>query len=219
MDYERDTRLAYKSLTKAQSYKKLQTSGFNWARLATWRSNLCVEKALRKCHLTGSDRILDIPCGTGILANVLQKFPSTTIASDISKDMMNLALEDYRKTRLAGFVQSDITKTPFKNNSFQCIITLGLMHRLPEDIRNLVLEEISSLSNNYVIVSYSIDSPYQRIKKSLLKRLRSAYDPAPVAITLENILAELDLGGLMIREKYSIMPFFSAVVIFLLEKQ
>ena len=219
MDYERDTRLAYKSHNKAQSYKKLQTSGFNWARLATWRSNLCVEKALRKCHLTSSDKILDIPCGTGILANVLQKFPSTSIASDISKDMMTLALEDYRKTRQVGFVQSDITKTPFRKGSFHCVITLGLMHRLPKDVRKLVLGEISSLSNRFVIVSYSIDSPYQRIKKNLLKRLSTAYDSAPVPMTLKNILAEIDLSGLMIKEKYSIIPFFSAVVIFLLERQ
>jgi len=217
--YEKDTRSAYRNRSKAESYKKQQTENIGWARFTTWRERQFVEKALRKCKLSSTDRVLDIPCGTGILADVLSKFPSTIIASDISIEMIDFALKDYKREKIGGIAQTDITKTSFKKGTFGCVITLGLMHRLPGGIRKQALREITDLSNRFIIVSYSIDTPAQRIKQWLVRKVWPAYRSAPSPIGLQDIMKELNSNGLIVRKKSNAMPFLSSEVVFLLEKK
>ena len=219
MDYEKETRLAYRDPSRARSYKKHHTKGITWARFTMWRERLCVAKALRKCNLTETDKILDIPCGTGILANVLSKFPVSIIASDISREMMNLARSEYAGKNFYGFIQGDITMTPFKSDTFTCVIILGFMHRAPADIREQTLREITSISKRFIIVSYSVDSLLQRLKQSLIKNIKPSYKPAPSPATFRDIIEELNSHNLIIRKIFKVVTFLSAEVVFLLEKK
>lgn len=216
-NYEKDTRFAY-NIQKAKSYKKQQTKGLSWMRFTTWREKSFVATVLRYCNLTKSDKILDVPCGTGVLGNIFSKFPSFVIASDISREMMGLAREEYNKANFGGFIQGDITEFPFKKGAFSCVIVLGLMHRLPERIRKQVLKEVTSLSKRFIIVSYSIDSTSQRIKQWLIKRLRHSHSFAPSPTPMQDIIKELKANGLLLKRKYKVMPLLSAEVVFLLEK-
>ena len=217
MDYEKDTRLAYNDI-KAKKYKEQQTKGISWMRLTTWRERLCVKKAIKECKLTKTDKILDIPCGTGILADILSKFSSYIVASDISREMMNFTLEDY-KANIIGFIQADITKTPFKKDTFNCVITIGLMHRLPVDIRLQTLQEITSISNRFIIISYSIDSPSQRLKHWMIGKIFPSHKSAPSPLAMQQISRELDANKLVIKRKFNVITFLSAEVILLLEKR
>lgn len=219
MGYERDTLVAYRDHSKAKSYKNQQTKNICWARFTTWRERLYAKKALKKCNLKSNDKVLDVPCGSGFLGVILNKYPASIIAADISSEMMNLAREDYKGTNFEGFIQADITKAPFKKGTFSCVITLGLMHRLPGDIRRQTLREISALSNKFIIVSYSIDSPYQRIKQLLITKIWPGYSSAPSPIPLGSIIKELNSNGLILRRIYYTMPFLSAEIIVLLEKR
>lgn len=216
-NYEKDTRLAY-DIPKAKSYKQQQTNGISWMRFTTWREKAFVTTALKYCNLAKSDKILDVPCGTGVLGTVFSKFPSLIIASDISRDMMGLARIDYSNANFGGFIQSDITGTPFKNEAFQCVVVLGLLHRLPEGIRKQAIKEAASLSNRFIIASYSVDSTSQRIKQWLIKKLRHSHSSAPSPAPMRDIIKELTDNGLAIKRKYTVMPFLSAEVVFLLEK-
>ena len=217
INYEKDTRLAY-NIPKAQSYKQQQTNGISWIRFTTWREKSFVSAALRCCKLTNKDKIIDIPCGTGVLGNIFSNFPSFVIASDISREMMGLARKDYSKSNFGGFIQGDITMIPFKERAFHCVVVLGLMHRLPAGIRKQALKEVVSLSKRFIIVSYSIDSTSQRIKQWLIKKLRHSHSSAPAPASMGDILKELKDNGLVLKRKYKVMPLLSAEVVFLLEK-
>ena len=217
-DYETDTRLAYNA-SKANSYKRQQTKGVSWMRFTTWREKLCVKKALKKCNLPSAGKILDIPCGTGILGSVFTESHFSVFASDISRDMMNLAYKDYKKVNFGGFIQADITKPPFITGTFDCVITLGLMHRLPADIRKEALQGLITLSNKYIIVSYSIDNPVQRLKQWLIRKLKPRHKSAPSPVPIHDIIRELSMNGLIIKRKFDVMPSLSAEVVFLLEKR
>lgn len=219
MDYEKDTRLAYKDRQKAKAYKNLQTVDKSWGRFASWREKLCVKKALHKCSLDKDEKILDIPCGTGILASVFRGFSGLIVAGDISREMMDLAREDFQMPNFLGFIQADITQAPFKKEIFSCIITVGLMHRIPENIRKDILQEIFSLSKKFIIVSYSLDSVSQRIKHWFLKKFQPGHKPAPSPASLKNIFDELSIYPLNIREIYYPIPFLSSQVVFYLEKK
>ena len=218
MDYEKETRNAYDS-KKAEQYKKQQISGMTWIRFATWREKIIVNKMLRFCKIREKSKVLDIPCGTGILGGVLGQFSCSVIASDISTDMMDLAHCDYDNKFFRGFVKADIISTPFKDALFDCVINLGLMHRLPPNIVSKALNEIKRVSGMFLIVSYAYESLGQRIKRWLLRRILSSYKPAPSLILLQDIFKEIEASGLSLVKSYKIMPFFSSKIILLLQKK
>jgi ubiquinone/menaquinone biosynthesis C-methylase UbiE len=217
-DYFKETRLAYRDSIKAKRYKEQQTRGLSWARFTMMRERLCVEAALRDCNLTRNDRILDVPCGTGILADVLSKRPVNTVAVDISREMMEFARREYRGKNFNGFIQADITKLPFYDEIFDCAIILGFMHRVPESIRLQTLREVVSISKRFIILSYSIDSPAQRVKMELIKKLFPTHKSALFPISLKNINREFSSLGLTVKKNFKVLYFLSSESIFLLEK-
>lgn len=217
MNYEKDTRTAYDQ-AKAEIYKRQQTEGFSWIRLTTWREKLLVKRCLGQCGLEPSSVLLDIPCGTGVLGSVFAYFPSKVFASDISDDMMALAKNEYRKETFGGFVKTDIMQTSFSRSSFACVVTIGLMHRLPLVLRRKALGEISALTSRYIVLSDSVDSPMQRLKRRLLAVIRSGYRSAPSPMPLRTILEEIDAKGLRVKQIYAVVPFLSSEMVFLLEK-
>ena len=100
MDYEQDTRNAYRNKEKAKAYLEQYTRGTKWARFTMWRKRLLVGRILDHCDLTATDRVLDIPCGTGVISKILSNNPASVIGSDISLEMMDLARSELGKDRL-----------------------------------------------------------------------------------------------------------------------
>jgi len=218
MSYESDTRDAYKNETKANAYKNQYIKGFKWARFTMWKQKIIINNYLSSCELDSDDSLLDIPCGAGYIGGILSKYPCSIVASDISNEMMGLATNEYSDKNFNGFIQSDITNTPFQDNEFKCVVVLALMHRLPKDIRAQVLSEVFRVTNKYVIISYSIESLLQKIKWNLISVIYRKYLPAPASIPLKVIIDELNSCGLTILKKKRIVNFLSAKVVFLVEK-
>ena len=219
MEYERHTKNAYRNKEKAKAYLEQYTKGTKWARFTMWRQRALIERILDRCDLTASDRVLDIPCGTGLIGRILLDIPACVIGSDISIEMMDLARSEYGENRFHGFVQADITATPFARESFACVVVLALMHRLHEELRREVLSEVASLSTRYVIMSYSVESRSQRVKQRILKTLRPSHMPAPSSVPLPEILREIGSHGFTVLSISHIAYFLSAKVVLLLEKK
>ena len=218
MDYIQETRNAYKSELKAKEYQEQYTKGTEWARFTMWRQRVLIDKIISQCNFTKTDEIFDIPCGTGFIGRILSKTPASITASDISIEMMKRAAGEYIGDNFNGFVECDITQTPFRKESFDCVIVLAFMHRLPKEIRYKTWEAVVGLSKKYIIVSYSVDSILQRVKQWLAKKARPGHKPAPSLLPMQDILNEFRLVKLKVKKKNHIAAFFSSVVIFLLEK-
>lgn len=217
-NYEEDTRSKYRNEEIAKRYKEIHTKGF--ARLATKGVKECVGKALDNCNLSGKNIILDMPCGTGVLADILlQRRNDLIIASDISIEMMNLALADYKGDNCCGFIQGDATKTPFKDNTFGLVVNIGLMHRVPIDIKRRILKEMASISNQYIIISFSVTSLVQRLKLALVRIFIRHHKPSPCPIFFKELKSEIEEAGLEIIRVYRVFPFLSSQVILLLRKR
>ena len=197
MSYENGTKNAYRNKIKAKSYQDQYIKGAKWARFTMWWQKKILKRVLNECNFTKSDIILDIPCGAGYIGDLLSNIPSKIVASDISLEMMDLARNEYEANKFLSFVQSDIIENTFKNGHFACVIVLALMHRSPADIREKVCNVISKLTNRYVIISYSVESSFQKLKQSLLQTISSSYIPAPSSIPLQKIHNELSEHGLI----------------------
>ena len=219
MNYEKDTKNAYRNEIKARAYREQYTKGTKWARFTMWRQKTIIDKIIKECNFKQTDRILDIPCGTGFIGKLLCNSPAYVVASDISIEMMEQAFEEYEGDSFNGFIQCDITKTPFKKGSFDCVIILAFMHRLPKEVRKKTWEEVVGLSKRFIIVNYSLDSRLQRLKQSLIKKVFPGHIPAPSNLPLQEIVDEIESYGLVVRKVISIVPFLSAKILILLEKR
>ena len=219
MNYIQETRNAYKGESKAKKYQEQYTKGFKWARFTMWRQRVLIKKIINQCNFTETDKILDIPCGTGFIGKILCKTPASITASDISEEMMKRAAGEYVGDNFKGFVKCDITQTPFNKESFDCVIVLAFMHRLPKEIRDKTWEEVVRISKKYIIVNFGFDSRSQRLKKWFLKKVHPNYIPAPSSLPMEDIITEINSFGLVIRKVSNVVYFFSGKVIFLLEKK
>jgi len=218
MSYEKETKNAYKDKTKALAYKKQYTEGGNWARFTMWRQKQLTAKLLDLCNLKTTDKILDIPCGAGLIGPVLAKYEAFVTASDISREMMNLAENEYDKEKFDGFVEADITETSFTSDYFKCVIVLSLMHRLNDKLRKEVLTEVTRLTNRYLIISYSEINFFQRLKQTLLKMLKTSHLPAPESIRMKVMLSEMTEQGLEVVKIKRIFFLLSSKVLFLVRK-
>jgi len=219
MDYIQETQNAYKNKLKAKQYQEQYTKGIKWARFTMWRQRVLIDKIITRCKFTKTDKILDIPCGTGLLGKLLSKTPASITASDISVEMMKRAAGEYIGDNFNGFVECDITQTNFRKESFDCLIVLAFMHRLPKEIRYKTLEEVTRISKKYIIISYGFDSYLQRLKKWLIKKVHRNYLPAPSSLPMEEIITEINSFDLAIKKISYVAYFLSGKVIFFLEKK
>lgn len=217
-NYEKETLNAYRSHARAFAYKKFHTAEWSWGRLVTWFEQKAVAAELKRHDWCSDDQLLDIPCGTGILGVLTHQFPFQITASDISKEMMALAKEEYPKDRLIKFTQADITATNFALNSYSCIISLGFLHRVPLDIKRATLKELYRLSSHLVILTCSFDTPFQRLKHFILSKLRRNHLPALCPITYQELAHECESVGFRVTRAYAVLPFLSAHNIIVLTK-
>jgi SAM-dependent methyltransferase len=217
-NYETDTLKAYRSRQRATEYKRYHTTAWNWARISTWREQWLLSRELSRYSWSADDRILDIPCGTGILGKLFYSFPFQIVASDISLEMMELAREEYPADRLIDCVQSDITRTGFPPNSFDCVVVLGFLHRVPRDIKRAALREVSALTKRVVIITCSVDSSLQRLKRKFLAIVKGSNLPAPCPAPLREIIVVCEAAGLKVVRSSMVVPFLSAEAMLVLEK-
>src|SRR6266540_1394938 len=95
MDYENETRAAYRSPERAAAYKRYHTTDRSWALIATRLEQRLIRRMLSAHDWSAADTMLDVPCGTGILGPTVARVPASIVASDISAEMMALAATEY----------------------------------------------------------------------------------------------------------------------------
>lgn len=220
IDYDKETAMGYIDKDVVQAYKnaytnKLSISNFD-SKLVAKNEIKTIEYLIKK--ISPLDLILDIPCGTGKLANTLLA-NGKVIAADISESMIDLARSDYEgHENFVGFIFADATNLDFKNNMFDCIVCLRLMQRVPHDIRKSMLNEYNRVSKRYLIISYGYTSMFHIIRIKLLTGIKSK-NPIPCATKIGDIESELESCGWKIKEKKLVLPLLSSEIIYLCEKK
>jgi len=218
MDYEHDTLNAYRSVKRAKQYKYFHTKQLSWGRFVTFIEQRAISRILKQYNWSKSDRLLDIPCGTGVLGRLLHDFSFKISASDISTEMMEFAKGEYPNNRLVEFTQQDITRTEFKRDYFSCVITLGFLHRVPLDIKRESLREIFKITKRIAIVSCSVDTPLQRLKHKVLSLVKRNHVPAPCPIKINELISECQNQGFYVERSMMIVPLLSAHALLVLKK-
>lgn len=214
LDHESETRKRYQSDEYAKNYKNEYLSGWS---LKSIRSRVIKDleiNAVRKVlHplLIPNTSVIDIPCGTGKLGSLLSEYNISIIASDVSNEMMALAKGEYDPSKVV-FKQIDATKIDMTDNSIDTVVCLRLFQRLDAPTRQKILGEFYRISKKNLVISYSYNSWWQNIRKSI----RKIYDVEKnifFAPDIAEIMGEIKHAGFTIKTKRFINPVISSEVI------
>jgi len=217
-NYEIITREAYRNKKRAESYQSQFDGIFSWARIAMNRELEITKRVIDHYSVSEKDIILDAPCGTGIAGLMLSKLPSKVIATDISNEMMEYAIDSYSADQFMGFLQADVASLPLSDRAVVGVIVLGFMHRVPVEIKLLTLRELTRVTSNFIVVSITVDSFLYRAKKLVRRLLGKENRAAPEPLDYDSIVDIVNKEGLQIRGITKVVPLFSSEIILWLEK-
>jgi 2-polyprenyl-3-methyl-5-hydroxy-6-metoxy-1,4-benzoquinol methylase len=113
--------------------------------------------------------VIDIPTGTGKLAEIFRDFGAKVMACDISENMLNVARKTYGQLGY-GDVRFRICDAESLNHTlkerFDAAVCLRLLHRVPREVKERILRELAQVAD-HVILSIGVDSAYHRLRRSL----------------------------------------------------
>lgn len=205
---------AYKKLGKGNFYDGMITSTTFLGSLVNrmvWRMNKkenkeYLEKALSPIAEDFCGRLLEVPVGTGILTMPLYKKlkKADIVCLDYSAEMMARAKirADEMGIENVKFMQGDVGKLPFDNESFDIVLSLNGFHAFSDkdaaySETHRVLKKGGILCGCFAVVGESkrtdwfLTKPYVKMgyltppfetKESLEKRLKSMYSEVRIEI-------------------------------------
>lgn len=107
--------------------------------------------------------ILDLGCGTGLLLEKLRKRRGLVVGVDASKGMLKRAKSRGKGPRL---VLADADSLPFRNDVFDCVVSVTLLQNMPDPARTVrELERVLRKGGTGILTSLK--------RKHLVENLRS----------------------------------------------
>lgn len=127
---------------------------------------------------TGKD-CLEVGCGRATMSSYFSDNGWKTTSLDLSPDVIDIAQKIFAKNNLKGdFVVGDVLNMPFKDNSFDVIVSIGLLEHF-EDVDQLMKEQIRVLKPNGLFLGYVVPENKENIQKEYtwMNDLLRLYDP------------------------------------------
>ena len=162
--------------------------------------------------------VLDLPCGTGRLAELLLSEGYRVVGADISPAMLRVA-----KERLLPFgdrfttIVVDARRLDGKGPRYDGALCARVLMHFPLAEQVEFLAGVARATNGPVVFTQSIDSPYQRFRR-FIKGLLRHRQPARYPLTERDLAALLAGAGLKLRKRYRLLPVVSEAMIVVAER-
>ncbi len=160
----------------------------------------CIRRLVARIGSEGG--ILDAPCGAGRLLSTLGGDRNgPTIGLDGSMAMLQEAGRG--EMGVIPLVQGDMRALPFLEDSFEGVLCLRILHRIPEiQERRQLLEELIRISRSWIVISfYDSQTPH-----AARKRRRGRYD----GMTRDSFEAEVKSLGWTVSKYWGMRRFWKA---------
>lgn len=152
--------------------------------------------------------VLDVPCGTGRLIALAGELELAYVGADISLSMLREARRPLDQPR-ARFALADVTRLPFPDASFDCVIVWRLLHHVGDAAtRSRILGEAARVSRNRVLVSFHHSLSFTALRKAL-QRAVSGRGLRGKTITHWALAREARASGLVLDETRSFGKYVS----------
>ncbi len=147
------------------------------------------KKALQLVGNVKDKKILDVGCGSGIFMIDFAKRGAYVIGIDYSQKMIDIARKELKHYKIPSnqykLVQANATELPFKDQSFDFILTTGLTDYLTDKQDQQFLEEASRVlkKNGTLIVSFPVEkSPFAFVRSGFGLHIRQKFFKLPPII-------------------------------------
>lgn len=102
--------------------------------------------------LCKNKHVLDLACGEGYGSDLIAKFASSVIGADYSRTIIKVSSNKYKQDNLA-FCNVDAALIPFKDNSFDCIVSFETIEHLAAQEEMLTEFKRVLKPNGFLIIS------------------------------------------------------------------
>lgn len=156
--------------------------------------------------------IIDIPCGTGRLAEVLLDNGYHVTGIDISPAMLEVARR--KLTRFGNRFNTrvcDARKLSELGMTFDAALCARVLMHFPLSEQINFLKGIKSVTLGRIVFTQSYDTQYQRARRRIKKLLRHA-NPASYPITEDDLQRLLTETGLHEVRRFRVMPLISEAI-------
>jgi ubiquinone/menaquinone biosynthesis C-methylase UbiE len=142
---------AWQSAESAAQYRRSRNLLYN---SRSRREDAIIKEWLRR--LPPKAHVLDLPCGTGRMIDNITKLGFQYTGGDISPHMIEEARKEAAgNPNVVRFVEADLEKLPFADNSFDCIIIWRILHHQADPlVRQRMLTEAARVTRRWVLVSF-----------------------------------------------------------------
>lgn len=115
-----------------------------------WEHNNHYHKYLMKNMPNNCEKALEIGSGKGLFSRLMAKDFKKVIAVDFSEGMIEKAKATSKDYKNIEYRLEDITRHDFKNNKYDCIVSIATMHHLP--FREMLIKAKEGLKDNGVFM-------------------------------------------------------------------
>lgn len=214
LEYEAKT--GYQDPSFARSYESLRFSDIG-GKLYAFLQIRTIGKLLDL--LPTESKVLNLACGTGRITEHLLQRGFRVHAGDISEAMLDVARERLKYySNLESLRKMDVEDIDAGDDEFEYTTCIKLMHLVPPEVRAKMLKEISRVTQNLIIVSYSCLTCLGRIKRAIKILLGRRKSISIFAVTREDLEMELRAANLEIVKKYWTFRPLSEEIILLVKK-
>ena len=136
-----------------------------WSTFAPFENvtGLAAPELVKFSGLKKGDKVLDVACGTGVVAITAVRLGATVCGSDITPELIKRAKENAEISKYnIDFTVADVEELPYDDNSFDFVMSYGVFHhtksmekclkemvrvsmRLSDDLVELELEKLNSI--------------------------------------------------------------------------
>ena len=120
--------------------------------------NKKVHKKLKEIvanEITKDDDVLECACGTGMLTKVVAPRSKSIIATDFSSKMLKRTKKKCKKFNNIEFMNANIMKLDFDDNSFDIVIAANVIHLLDDPIKAInELDRVRKENGKVIIPTY-----------------------------------------------------------------
>ncbi|HKO88070.1 MAG TPA: methyltransferase domain-containing protein [Burkholderiales bacterium] len=162
-------------------------------------------------------KIIDVPCGTGRLAEVLLEDGYKIVGVDISAPMLTVASE-----RLARFGDrfepqvADVRQMELPAQAYDAALCARVLMHFPLAEQISFLKSVAKLTRGPVVLTQSLSTPYQRFRRRM-KRLIGNPAPAGYPITNKELATLLQESGLREVKRFRPMALITEEIIVVAE--
>lgn len=159
-------------------------------------------------------KILDVPCGTGRLAEALLEAGYKVQGADISAAMLDVASK--KLARFGDKFQTTVSDVrdlaKIEPKSHETALCARVLMHFPLDEQIGFLKAVAALTKGRVVFTHCYDSPYQRFRRNV-KAMFGLQPSATHPISNDHIKKLLAATGLKELRRHRFLPFISEAII------